>query len=353
MAPPPSPGTTFLVRFGEIGIKSLPVRRRFERLLAENILRSVHARGAEGTVEQTWGRLVLRAPEAVGRDVLARTFGVVSFSPSLQAPRELPALAAFAGEASSVIPPRASFAVRARRSGEQGFTSQDVARAVGAAILERHRARGLTVDLEAPQAEVVVEVRSDHAWVAFETLPGPGGLPVGSEGRVSAWVARPRDALAAWWAMKRGCRADLLAPEGRGEALAKLLAPWDAALELTEVPWPADLDEASPSGRALVLALLRAHAWRRKASAVVVGDRFDEAMALAPLDRRLDLPVFRPLLALEPETVAAAARALGIDAPPQPSAAPAQAGTDAPSAEEAKALAANLLRGMRRRKVSL
>ncbi|HEV8360215.1 MAG TPA: THUMP domain-containing protein [Candidatus Thermoplasmatota archaeon] len=333
----------FLVRYGEIGIKSPPVRRRFERLLADNIALALRARGAEGRVEHPWGRLFVEAPEAAGRDALAHTFGVVSFSPALRTSSELSGLAEVVAREASRIPDGATFAVRPRRSGEPGYTSNDAARALGAAILEQHRARGLSVDLDEPDAEVFVEVRGPEAFIAFERVPGPGGLPLGSEGRVAAWVAEPRDALAAWLVMKRGCRVDLLAPRGLGEALAKALAPWAPGLELTEV-------DAGPEERALVLALLEARARRRGGGAVVVGDRFLDAMALAPLDRTIAMPVFRPLLALEPAMVQQLAARVGVslaegEARALPRLAPAEG--------EARARAEALLAGAATRKVEL
>lgn len=317
---PPGSACTFLVRYGEIGIKSPPVRRRFEGLLAENLLRHLKARAAEGRVEHTWGRLFLHAPEAQGRQALAHAFGVVSFSPARRAPRALEELAAFVAQAAERIPDKASFGVRARRSGEPGYTSQDVARAVGASVLAHHGERGVHVNLDEPDVEVLIEVRDGDAWLAFETAPGPGGLPVGSEGRVSAWLASPRDAIAAWLAMKRGCRVHLLAPSGAGaELLARALAAWDPGVELTEVQAPGE-------HRALALALLEAHARRRKGQAVVVGDRFEEALALAGLDRAIALPVFRPLLALEGGMLAELAGRVGVvldaDAPPSPPSGP-------------------------------
>lgn len=337
----PGAETTFLVRYGEIGLKSLPVRRRFERLLADNLLRGLAARGAAGRLTPVWGRLFLHAPDAPGRAALAHTFGIVSASPAVQAPVALDALAAFVAEQAAVIAPRSTFAIRARRTGEVGYTSMDLARAAGKAVLDRHAARGLRVDLDAPQAEVIVEVREGAAWVAFESLPGPGGLPVGSEGRVAAWLASPRDAMAAWMAMKRGCRVDLLAPAGAGDDLARRLAAWDPGVELTRV-------DADPHDRALVLALLEAHARRRKGAAVVVGDTFDEAVALAPLDRLLHVPVFRPLLALQPAMSAQAADALGVVPEPARAVGPATPPGD-PAGLRAKA--AEMLRGGQRAKV--
>jgi thiamine biosynthesis protein ThiI len=328
--------TLFLVRYGEIGIKSLPVRRRFERLLADNIVRGLKARGAQGTVEQPWGRLLVRAPDGPGRDTLARTFGVVSFSPVREAPVELPELAAEVAQQAGGIPPGHSFAVRARRAGDVGFTSMDAARAVGASILQLHRARGLRVDLDAPDVEVQVEVRDGKAYVAFESVPGPGGLPVGSEGRVAVWADSGRGALAAWLMMKRGCRADLLAPRGLDPVPLLALAAWDPGIDVVDVPPSAD--------RATVLAMLALHAARRGGFATALGDDFGDAMRLGALDRSVGMPVFRPLLALEPAMLEGAARRLGVGLDAGPPHAPGDV-----AAAEAEARAR--LQGARRRKV--
>jgi thiamine biosynthesis protein ThiI len=338
----PAADETFLIRYGEIGLKSLPVRRRFEALLAQQLQKGVEARGAKADVTRTWARLFVRAPSQQGRDAIAHTFGVVSFSPVLRAPAALQQLAEFAGREAGIIPAKARFAVRARRSGETGYTSQDVARAVGTSVLELHRERGLTVDLDAPDVEVVVEVRDGEAWVAFETLAGPGGLPVGSEGRVAAWLEDARDAAAAWLMMKRGCRVTLLAPEGADvEALAKSLAAWDPGIELTQVPFP-DRDAG------LRLALLEALARRRKASGLVLGEGFEEALASAAGDRSVALPVFRPLLALDAPAEDRIAQHLGFSLGPRPPTAMAR--TDPALLREA---AEQALRGARRRKVDL
>jgi hypothetical protein len=78
---------------------------------------------------------------------------------------------------------------------------------------------------------------------------------------------------------------------------------------------------------------------------VVVGDRFAQALELAPLDRALAMPVFRPLLALEPAMLAEAARHLGVPVPAE--GLPAQAGDAATARSEAE----GLLKAARTRRV--
>jgi thiamine biosynthesis protein ThiI len=100
------------------------------------------------------------------------------------------------------------FAVRARRAAEQAkspFTSQDIARALGARLLPH----ALQVDLDDPEVTVHVEVRDEHAYFFTERLGGPGGLPLGIEGRAVALISGGFDsAVAAWLMLKRGVALD-------------------------------------------------------------------------------------------------------------------------------------------------
>ena len=49
----------------------------------------------------------------------------------------------------------------------------------------------------------------DRILFSFERLPGPGGFPVGTSGRVMALLSGGIDSpVAAWRLMKRGCTRD-------------------------------------------------------------------------------------------------------------------------------------------------
>ena len=77
-----------------------------------------------------------------------------------------------------LILPSQAFAVRAERQGEHDFTSQDVARVVGQAIIEsflEERGVRLKVNLEEPDVIFRVEVRDDRFWFGLDTT-GEKGL---------------------------------------------------------------------------------------------------------------------------------------------------------------------------------
>ncbi|EQD49462.1 THUMP domain protein, partial [mine drainage metagenome] len=87
-----------------------------------------------------------------------------------------------------------------RRTGSHSFTSQELARDLGSAVLARFADRGISVDLESPTVELFVEVRSNRAYLSEDRMTGArrspdSGSPVGSwpwstasGGRVGAYL---------------------------------------------------------------------------------------------------------------------------------------------------------------------
>ena len=97
-----------------------------------------------------------------------------------------------------------SFAVRAKRSNVKGFTSQELAASAGSRIYEA--VGDLKVDLENPEYEIFVEARKEGGFIYESKIPGPGGLPVGTQGKILCLISAGIDSpVAAWLAMRRGC----------------------------------------------------------------------------------------------------------------------------------------------------
>ena len=198
-----------LVRYSEIGLKSAPVRRRFENQLKDNILSMLMEDGVEALVTKNGARYYIEAtdPDAAVASV-RRVFGVGSISVAEEcASSRMEDICAKAAEYSrSRISEGQSFAVKARREGFQGYTSMDVGREAGSAIFIANEDRGVKVDLTDPDVVFYVEVRENRAFVFGEYIRCHAGLPVGSQGKVIARVDDERGMVAAWLMMKRGCR---------------------------------------------------------------------------------------------------------------------------------------------------
>ena len=206
-----------LVRYGELALKSPPVRREFESALRRNILDQFVREGIPGRIHSDRGHLYVETDDApIGVKLVRRVFGVTSVSPVEEVPSEPPVIQARLLElADPRLRPGIRFAVRARRTGQHPFTSQQLAGDLGAAVLDRFADRGLSVDLEHPEVELSVEVRGPRTYLSFERSEGPGGLPLGVAGKLVALVDGRRGALGAFFMMKRGCRVGVVTlPDG-------------------------------------------------------------------------------------------------------------------------------------------
>lgn len=297
--------TTYLLRYGELGIKGPAVRRRFEGVLIKNIQAHFARAGATCLIERAWGRLFLESPdEAVARHAIAHTFGLVSGSPVLVTEATIPAVQeVLARIAPDHIEPGRSFAVRARRTGEHSFSSVDLGREGGSAIY--NAVPDLSVDLDTPDVAFHVEVRDKDAYVFTEQIAGPGGLPTGSQGKVVVPVLGVRSPSAAWLAMRRGAAAHLLVPEG-GLQTVRTLSAWAPRLTATVLP-------GRPSRAGLVAAAV-ALAGRLRAHAIVLDDH---ETRISPVPE--GFPALRPLAGLPgarwPAGARAVAKAAARDAP--------------------------------------
>ena len=239
---------SILVRYAELGLKSRSVRRRFESILVDNLLSSLANAGLEGLITTEYGRIFVEVddPERASK-TLARVFGVSSVSSVIRCSSDMGEMKVRIAELSKpILQQKQSFAVRARRAGTHPYTSVDLGRELGSAIFLANEEKGVRVDLTHPDVEIYVEVRDRKAYFFSSYIPGPGGLPLGSQGRVVVLLEQERDALAGWLIMKRGCRAVVLGDEG--SPAVKILKAWDPALKIAKEE---NLAEALRKHRAL------------------------------------------------------------------------------------------------------
>ena len=277
-----------LVRFGEIALKSRFVRRQLRDRLVANIQDMFAAEGVECITGADEARIYVHADDLErARSLLTRVFGVVSVSPAAEGHADLETLRKLAlDEATRALSPGASFAVRARRVGTHPFTSMDLAKDIGGAIVDANP--GVRVDLTHPRVEIHVEVRENRGFVFREVWPGPGGLPLGSQGRALAIVEDEAGMVAAWMGMKRGCRVVVAAPVDSKDV--DPLRRWDVHLKVLAGGDPAQLDE--------ILRIARA-------DALFVGTRGKD---FHPEARpKVPVPVFEPVVGLCDEEIAALA----------------------------------------------
>jgi len=279
-----------LVRYAELGLKSQAVRKRFERILVDNMMSNLADAGLEALITTEQGRVFVE-PQDIDQaiKVLKRVMGIASVSPVLKCKADMETMKRVAAEYSkSLYHKGQSFGVRARRAGEHSFTSNEVGKEVGSAIWIANLEKNPRVDLKHPDLEIFVEVRDKNAYIFSEYVPGPGGLPMGSQGRVLTLLEKEKDALAAWLIMKRGCRVIAISDD-ENEAV-RILRRWDADLKVVS---NGDLAEVSKKNRAL---------------AVVFGYGLEDFEKIKSID--IPVPAFFPLVGMSVEEIAERLRAI-------------------------------------------
>lgn len=198
--------TLVMARYGELFLKSEPVKRHFIGLLLRNIRKALAASGRECRFETPRGRILIYGdePEQVA-GIVSRIFGIVDVSICYRTSTEIADLGAVALSLAQVrLHAGMSFAVRGKRQHKTGMNSQELGMEAGSHIYDN--IPGLTVDLDTPDYELFIEVRDFGGLVYDRRIPGPGGLPWGTQGRVLVLLSAGIDSpVASWLAMKRGC----------------------------------------------------------------------------------------------------------------------------------------------------
>jgi thiamine biosynthesis protein ThiI len=223
----------FIVRYGEVALKSKAVRRRFEAALRKNIVESFIKLSIECRIELDWGRVYIWSKdEEKSAEILKRTFGVVSFSRALECSSEKEDIYRIAVELSkSLFKNGMSFRVKARRTGQHEYTSMELAKEAGSAIWLANESKDPRVDLTNPDLTIHIEVRQDRAYIFNEVVPGPGGLPLGTQGRILGLITDKKGVAACWMMMKRGCSVTVSTDNG---GLIEPLKNWDPHLRTVE-----------------------------------------------------------------------------------------------------------------------
>lgn len=339
------------VHYAEIALKGRN-RHVFQRRLRNNLLTALRGEPVE-SIHHVESRFLVRLVDPARADdaarKLSRVFGVAWLSAAASVRRggdadsgeraiaaHLDNVQAIAAQlAARDVGTAGSFRIETRRS-DRSFPlpSPEISRLVGRAV---GQTIGLPVDLSAPDFTVHVLVLHGETLVFTQRVPGPGGLPAGSGGRVLALLSGGIDSpVAAWLLMRRGCRCDFIhfyagrAPDeadaAKIERLVSILRGWaPTSLHLYLAPsFPYEtraigtIDEAHDMVlfRRYMVKVAERHAKRTSSQALVAGDSLGQVASqtiynLGAIGPDVTLPVFRPLIGMDKHEIAARARAIG------------------------------------------
>jgi thiamine biosynthesis protein ThiI len=321
-----------VAHYSEIALKGKN-RPEFARVLKRAIRRAM-AEDEHALIEHQGGRFILTTgiDDSEMEKRLSKVFGLAWFArvkiaePDFeQIRRTVLAEAAQSAEG--------SFRIEVRRS-DKAFPmkSMELEKRLGETVVT---STGKKVNLSHPEQTFHVDVLGEKALVYSDKRKGPGGLPVGTAGRVMLLFSGGIDSpVAAWLLMKRGCTPVYLhfylAPnpewvvESKIIRLLKVLSQYSGKSTMILIPF-ADYQIATVgSGDFLEPSLFRVF-MRRTAeslaskfgvSAIATGDCLSQAASqtlwnLAVFDSGSAVPILRPLLTYDKEEVVSVARRIG------------------------------------------
>lgn len=323
----------FLIKYGEIGTKGNN-RYIFEDALCRQIKRSLKKVEGEFEVTKEQGRIYV---ESVGDSfdydetvaALKRVFGILWICPMVQiedngfddlAEKTTEYIRDVYGDRSF------TFKVKARRARKNyPLDSMEINMNLGEKILDAFPR--LTVDVHDPDVEINVEIRN-HINIYSEFIPGPGGMPVGTNGKATLLLSGGIDSpVAGYMTAKRGVILDAVyfhAPPYTSERakqkvvdLAKLVAQYSGPINLHVVNFT-DIqlyiydkcphDELTIIMRRYMMRIAEHFAMEEDSLGLITGESIGQVASqtmhsLACTNEVCTLPVLRPLIGFDKQEI--------------------------------------------------
>jgi len=197
------------VAYSEIMMKG-GNRRLFVQSLVDNMLASLSSL-AKFKAKRLQGRVILTSEQPYDSEaamkILSRTFGVSHVSAPMEAKKDIADIEKAVLTKAPALKGKKIKVATLRSDKAFPMKSQEINTVIGKALVDA----GCGVDLKNPEATVFVEILKDKALIFTEKLRGPGGLPIGSSGRLLSLLSGGIDSPASsWLMMKRGCTLDFL-----------------------------------------------------------------------------------------------------------------------------------------------
>jgi thiamine biosynthesis protein ThiI len=326
---------TILIHYHEINLKGNN-RGWFEAHLHQHIV-SLLKDFDYASVQRFAGRLLIELHEDSPIDDISQrvrlVFGVANLVEAWEVPAEMGSIQSGIAELIPQIEFR-SFKIDSRR-GTKDFplNSQQLNQKLGAFVQNLTKAE---VRLENPDAVFFVEIVGHRAFLYLAKIPGAGGLPSGTGGRVLCLLSGGIDSpVAAYRLMRRGCRVlyvhfhsfphTSVESQEKVRSILRILSRYQLDSILYLVPFAEVQREivayAPPPLRVVLyrrfmVRIAEALARKDRASALVTGDSLGQVASqtlenIRTVSAAAALPIFRPLIGDDKEDIMRIAREIG------------------------------------------
>ena len=295
-----------IVRYGEIALKGKVTRKRFENTLVSNIINAFNTKNLSCKISKEWGRIYINTDQ-INKciEVLQKIFGIISISPALQTLSDMNSMSKLAVDISKKeLNEKKSFAIRARRTGDHEFTSQDVAIKIGNEIVKAIKA---SVDLTNPDFELFIEIRNNKAFLFTKKILGTGGMPLGTQGKVIALINSTESILATWYLMRRGCKIIFIKTKKSNKNVLELfMKKWFVRSKIFIV---------NPENN--IYKKINEIALNENCKAIVTNytvydDSKNTLLEIKQLKRHINYPILHPLIAMDKEEIIKKCNEIGL-----------------------------------------
>ena len=332
--------TSYLIKYSEIGIKGKN-RYKFEDALVQNVIERLKRVDGDFKVLKEQGRIVVFPQSEYDRDelmtALSHVFGIAQVCPmtAIEDKKFENVLDALVDHIKREIGDKEfTFKAYAKR-GDKSYSldSPAICREAGKYILDH--VENSSVDVHHPDYKVYIEIRRE-AYVYVSGSPGAGGMPVGTAGKAMLLLSGGIDSpVAGYRIAKRGVKIEATyfhAPPYTSERakqkvvdLAKIISEYTGPILLHVINFT-DIqmaiyehcphDELTIIMRRYMMQIAEKIGRDRECLALVTGESIAQVasqtmQSLATTDAVCNMPVFRPLIAMDKQEIIAESQKIG------------------------------------------
>ena len=329
----------FLLKLGEVVLKGLN-RRSFEDRLLSNTRRrmkpcgnfNIYLRQSTIYVEPKDDTCDMEA----AYDACRQIFGVAAVARAVPCEKTVEAIVETAKTSlAAEFAAARTFKVESKRADKHFYlNSIQISQAVGGELAEAFPA--VSVDVHKPNLTVYVEIREKYAYVHAPSVPGAGGLPVGTGGHAVSLLSGGLDSpVSSWMIARRGVELEMVhfvsppytsqQAQDKVVELARLLTASCGRMIVHIIPFTEIQEEIRKNCpeefftlimRRFMMRIAQAVAKKAGASALVTGESLGQVasqtmLSLGVTEAVTDMPVLRPLIGMDKVEIIRLARRIG------------------------------------------
>lgn len=315
-----------IIRLGEIWLKSKPVKSALVKKLTANI-KSILPKAHKIYYQNN--RLYLKTKITSSLlDKLSKIPGITSLSPALQIPNDLITLEKETlSLAKKILNSKTSFALNITRTKTYPISSLKIAEILGKKV---QKATKSPVNLSSPDISIHLEIQDNSAFLFQQKIPGLGGLPVGSQGKIISLISGGIDSpVATVLLLKRGCSVTplhfnsypfvekssskktkqilrYLKNFSSGSSFSPIIFPYEKTLIFIKNKFPKKFHCIFCKRAMIKIANL--YASEKNAQAIATGENLGQVASqtlsnLKTINQASSLPILRPLLGFDKQEI--------------------------------------------------